>query len=94
MNNATSQIATPINHGRIPYLCSAKTLTGYCTNNADVKLNTGSKAILCNKHYANESGHEHLDHAGPGRKCNAPACKLTPGNLCLRVSTRLYPING
>ena len=53
MNNTTSQAASPINHGRIPYLCSAKTSTGYCTNNADVKLNTGSKAILCNKHYAN-----------------------------------------
>ena len=53
MNNSTSQTASPINHGRIPYLCSAKTSTGYCTNNADVVLTTGSKAILCNKHYAN-----------------------------------------
>jgi len=38
--------ATPINHGRIPYLCSAKTSTGYCTNNADVVLTNGP--ILCN----------------------------------------------
>ena len=52
MKNTSSQTATPINHGRIPYLCSAKTSTGYCTNNADVVLTTGSKAILCNKHYA------------------------------------------
>ena len=40
--------ATPINHGRIPYLCSAKTSTGYCTNNADVVLTNGP--IFCNKH--------------------------------------------
>ena len=45
MTNTTS----PINHGRIPYLCSAKTSTGYCTNNADVVLTTGT--ILCNKLY-------------------------------------------
>jgi len=57
MKNTTSQTATPINHGRIPYLCSAKTSTGYCTNNADVKLNTGSKAILCNEHYAQTCKH-------------------------------------
>ena len=43
---------------------------------------------------AGESGHEHLGHAGPGRKCDAPACKLTPGSLCLRVSTQLYPYKG
>ena len=42
---------TPISHGRIPYLCSAKLANGcYCTAQADVKLNTGSKAILCNQH--------------------------------------------
>ena len=54
MKNTTSQTATPINHGRIPYLCSAQLPSGqFCTNNADVVLTTGSKAILCNKHYAN-----------------------------------------
>ena len=41
-----------------------------------------------------KSGHEHLGHAGPGRKCDAPACKLTPDSLCLRVSTQLYPYKG
>ena len=54
MKNTTSQTATPINHGRIPYLCSAQLPSGqFCTNNADVVLTTGSKAILCNKHYTN-----------------------------------------
>jgi hypothetical protein len=63
MTNTTSQTATPINHGRIPYLCSAKTSTGYCTNNADVKLNTGSKDIFCNEHYADSK-----DPAAAGRR--------------------------
>ncbi|ANS02760.1 hypothetical protein [uncultured Mediterranean phage uvDeep-CGR0-KM14-C182] len=54
--------ATPINHGRIPYLCSAKTSTGYCTNNADVVLTNGP--ILCNKHYTIDS----KDPAAAGRR--------------------------
>ena len=42
---------TPINHGRIPYLCSKRTSKHtFCTSNADVKMTTGNKAILCNEH--------------------------------------------
>ena len=70
MNNSNSQTATPINHGRIPYLCSAKTSTGYCTNNADVVLTTGT--ILCNEHKtAAELRADALDSkdpAGAGRR--------------------------
>lgn len=47
---------------------------------------------MANLNTTTPSGHEHLGHAGPGRICNAPACKMTPGSICLRISTRLYPL--
>ena len=37
-----------------------------------------------------KSEHEHLGHAGPGNHCNAPACAVSPGGLCMRVSTEIY----
>ena len=67
MNNSTSQTATPINHGRIPYLCSAKTSTGYCTNNADVVLTTGT--ILCNEHYTKDPRDQDGGCPWCGRDC-------------------------
>ena len=63
MTNTTS----PINHGRIPYLCSAKTSTGYCTNNADVVLTTGT--ILCNEHYAKDGRDQDGGCPWCGRDC-------------------------
>jgi len=51
----TTNEATRINHGPIPYLCSQKISNyGYCTAKAEFKMNTGSKGIFCNKHYAAE----------------------------------------
>ena len=44
--------ATPIIHGRLPYLCSKKiSKHTFCTAKADVVLTTGSKAVLCSDHY-------------------------------------------
>ena len=41
--------ATPIKHGRIAYLCSAKTATGYCKD-AEVVLDDKNKTVVCNEH--------------------------------------------
>ena len=35
------------------------------------------------------SGHEAIGHAGPGKVCNAPACR--EAGQCQRVSTAIYP---
>ena len=68
MKNTTSQTATPINHGRIPYLCSAQLPSGqFCTNNADVVLTTGT--ILCNEHYAKDGRDQDGGCPWCGRDC-------------------------
>ncbi len=47
----SNQTSTPINHGRIPYLCSAQTsVNTFCTAKADVVMNDKSKTVLCNNH--------------------------------------------